>query len=100
MAEQRNPGQVPNLPGESAADALLDVTGGFDTDGDGHTDTAVSDDGVDLLLLTDLDGDGLADQVLRIGPDGVVRETPVPGVPPAPSAAVPDGPAGGPAPDF
>jgi hypothetical protein len=50
-----------------------DVSGGFDTDRDGQPDTAVLDDGFDLVLLTDLDGDGWADQLLRIGPDGVVR---------------------------
>ena len=30
-------------------------------------------DGVDLLVQTDLDVDGLVDRVLRIGPDGAVR---------------------------
>jgi hypothetical protein len=32
---------------------------------------------VDLILLSDLDGDGHVDQLLRLGPDGVVRETPL-----------------------
>jgi hypothetical protein len=45
-----------------------------DTDGDGRADTGILDDGVDLVLCTDLDGDGFADRELRIGPDGVVRE--------------------------
>ncbi len=45
----------------------------LDTDADGVPDTALTDDGVDLIVSTDLDGDGVADQVLRIGPDGVVR---------------------------
>ena len=30
-------------------------------------------DGVDLIVHTDLDADGLADRVFRIGPDGAVR---------------------------
>ena len=41
-------------------------------------DTIVSGDGVDLILRTDLDGDGYADRVLRIGPDGVTREVGLP----------------------
>jgi hypothetical protein len=80
MTEERRPGGVPDEGGP--ADVArgfdvapgFDVTTGFDTNGDGSPDTAVTDDGVDLVLLTDLDGDGFADQVLRIGPDGVVRE--------------------------
>ena len=35
-------------------------------------------DGVDLLVQTDLDADGLVDRVLRIGPDGAVRAEPSP----------------------
>lgn len=68
MAELRRPRDVPEL--------LADVTPfapTLDTDTDGVPDTAVTDDGVDLVVATDLDGDGVADQVLRIGPDGVVR---------------------------
>jgi hypothetical protein len=49
------------------------VAGGLDTDGDGEADTTVVDDGADLLVATDLDGDGFADQVLRMVPDGTVR---------------------------
>jgi hypothetical protein len=49
------------------------VHDGADTDGDGWADTLLTDDGTDLLVLTDLDGDGLADRVLRIGPDGSVH---------------------------
>jgi hypothetical protein len=60
------PGRVP--------DDVLDVGAGFDTDGDGRADTAVTVDGIDLLVAIDLDGDRFADQVLRIGPDAVVRE--------------------------
>ncbi|OLT17631.1 hypothetical protein BJF78_12585 [Pseudonocardia sp. CNS-139] len=60
---ERRPGLVP-----------LDL----DTNADGRADTAVHTDGVDLVLLTDLDGDLFADQVLRIGPDGVVREVVAP----------------------
>jgi hypothetical protein len=65
MRELRRPGQVPAGP---------DVTGGHDTDLDGRPDTTVTSDGEDLVLATDLDGDGFADQILRIGADGVVRE--------------------------
>lgn len=64
MRDPRRPGDIPGG---------LDVSGGFDTDGDGHADTVVGQDAGDLVLSSDLDGDGLADQVLRIGTDGVVR---------------------------
>jgi hypothetical protein len=71
------PGRVP--------DGLLDVGAGFDTDGDGGPDTAVSVDGIDLVVAIDLDGDRFADQVLRIGPDAVVRD-----VGPEPPDGLPD----------
>jgi hypothetical protein len=58
----RRPGAVPD-----------DIAGGVDTDGDGVPDTVLTADGVDLLVQTDLDVDGLLDRALRIGPDGVVR---------------------------
>lgn len=64
MRELRRPGLVSGI----------DVTGGVDTDADGRADTVVTGDDVDLVLSTDLDGDGLADQVLHIGPDGTVWE--------------------------
>jgi hypothetical protein len=49
--------------------AITDVdTGGIDTDADGRADSSVAVDGPDLVLHTDFDGDGLADQVLRLGP--------------------------------
>jgi hypothetical protein len=41
---------------------------GLDTDANGFADSAVVADGPDLMLHTDFDGDGLADQVLRLGP--------------------------------
>lgn len=66
----------PNRVPDEEAPVL--VTGGFDTDGDGCGDTVVVGDGVDLIMSTDLDCDGFADQVLRIGPDGVVRHAPAP----------------------
>jgi hypothetical protein len=72
VIELRRPSDVPD--DEPWHADPLDVTAGLDTDADGRADTVVSDDGVDLVLLTDLDGDSLADQVLRIGPGGVVRE--------------------------
>jgi hypothetical protein len=84
-ASRRQPWLVPDDEpldahdgGEFQASAGLDVSAGFDTDGDGRSDTAVTDDGADLVLLTDLDGDGLADQILRIGRDGVVRQQAAP----------------------
>jgi hypothetical protein len=64
----RRPGSVPD-----------DIAGGADTDGDGVPDTVLTADGVDLLVQTDLDADGLVDRVLRIGPDGAVRAEPLPG---------------------
>lgn len=45
----------------------------LDTDGDGRLDTSLIDDGVDLILGTDMNADGVVDQILRLGPDGVVR---------------------------
>ena len=69
MADLQNPGGVP--------DEFLDIGTGFDTDGNGMPDTAVTVDGIDLVVAIDLDGDGFADQVLRIGPDAGVREQPV-----------------------
>lgn len=75
----------PRLPGDVPDDPAVPQFGDLDTDGDGRRDTVVYTDGVDLVFVTDLDADGLADQVLRAGPDGVVRELlapppPVPGV--------------------
>jgi hypothetical protein len=91
--ELRRPGLVPAGPGDAD---LLDVSAGIDTDADGRPDTLVTDDGVDLVLATDLDGDGIADQVLRVGPNGVVREA-VPQFPAAadPGDALVDGSLGG-----
>jgi hypothetical protein len=45
----------------------------LDTDGDGRLDTSLVDDGVDLILGTDMNADGIVDQILQIGPDGVIR---------------------------
>jgi hypothetical protein len=67
MDEPRGPGHVPeDVTG-------IDVGAGFDTDGDGRPDTVLDSDGIDLVVAVDLDGDRFADQVLRIGPDAVVR---------------------------
>lgn len=60
------PGRVP--------DEAFDVGPGFDTDGDGSPDTLVTVEGIDLVVAIDTDGDRFADQLLRIGPDAVVRE--------------------------
>ena len=69
------PGRVP----DEAPEVGPEVGAGFDTDGDGRPDTALTVDGIDLVVAIDLDGDRFADQVLRIGPDAVVREQPVDG---------------------
>ena len=45
----------------------------LDTDGDGRLDTSLVDDGVDLVFGTDLNADGVVDQLLQLGPDGVIR---------------------------
>jgi hypothetical protein len=73
MVEQRDLGQQDpgRVPDEGMA---IDVGSGFDTDGDGRPDTVLSEDGIDLVVAIDLDGDRFADQVLRIGPDAIVRE--------------------------
>jgi hypothetical protein len=71
MDDGRDPGQVPDeLP--------TDVGAGFDTDGDGRADTLLSDDGVDLIIAMDVDGDMFADRMLCIGVDGLVREIVMP----------------------
>jgi hypothetical protein len=61
--ELRSPGDVPDF----------DPRFVLDTDGDGRLDTSLGDDGFDLILGTDLDADGIVDEILRIAPDGVVR---------------------------
>jgi hypothetical protein len=71
MVEPRRPGQIADPDAPSLGPSVAD---GVDTDADGRPDTIVSDDGVDLILHTDQDGDSYADRVLRIGPDGVARE--------------------------
>jgi hypothetical protein len=68
MGEPENPSGIPDV------DAGIDVGAGFDTDADGRPDTVVDGDGIDLVVAIDLDGDRFADEVLRIGPDAVVRE--------------------------
>jgi len=87
-----NPARVPDAGHTGARPTRTDGTDGtdaVDTDADGRPDTVVTDDGFDLVLHTDLDGDGLADQVLRIGPDGVAREVLLPAA--QPHLALPDG---------
>ena len=71
MSAGRRPEEVPE---EGGIEHHADITAGIDTDGDGRPDTLLTDDGFDLVLLTDLDGDGLADRMLRIGPDGLVHD--------------------------
>jgi hypothetical protein len=78
----RRPASIPDEPAQAPfgfgpdlrVDVGVDVGTGIDTDADGRPDTLVADDGFDLILLTDFDGDSFADRMLRIGPDGVVRE--------------------------
>lgn len=65
----RRPTDVPELP--------VDTTDGLDTDGDSRPDTVIRSEGADLAVYTDLDGDGLADQVLLIGADGAATVTDV-----------------------
>ena len=81
---QRRPGAVPDDgvdPGSGGLDPVAtDVHGGTDTDGDGQADTLLTADGADLLVLTDLDGDMLADRMLDIGPDGAVHAASTGGV--------------------
>ncbi|HEY2195360.1 MAG TPA: DUF6802 family protein [Actinomycetospora sp.] len=73
----------PAPPGQSLArtamftDELVPgapVLGGptVDSDADGVTDTTVAEVSDELVLATDLDHDGRADAVTRIGPDAVV----------------------------
>ena len=74
---ERRPGAVPDRVDDRTGDLggadVVDVARGVDTDADGRPDTLLTSDGTDLLVLTDLDGDGLADRVLRIHPDGSVH---------------------------
>lgn len=63
MFELRSPGDVPDV-----GPRLV-----LDTDGDGRLDTGLGDDGVDLILSVDVDADGVVDEILRIGPDGLIR---------------------------
>lgn len=78
--EPRTPWSVPEpgCPGPGVHD-------GFDTDGDGTADSVFTADHDDLLLHTDLDGDGLADRTLRLRPDGTAR----PEEPPCPAPEPP-----------
>ncbi|MHA6797207.1 DUF6802 family protein [Pseudonocardia bannensis] len=71
------------------------VADGADTDGDGDPDTLVLTEDDDLVLHTDLDGDGLADQVLRIGSDGAYVAGPAAQRAAGPGRAVRDGAAAG-----
>jgi hypothetical protein len=62
-----------------------DVRHGFDSDGDGAADSVFTADHDDLLLHTDLGGDGLGDRTLRLRPDGSAGLEP----PPCPAAEPP-----------
>ena len=75
----RRPGAVPDDPGgvpTGALDRRPSTCAAAPTPtATARPDTLLTTDGADLLVLTDLDGDGLADRVLRIGPDGSVHPT-------------------------
>jgi hypothetical protein len=96
MPRPRHPAFVPDddlvdaVGNPTLSTSRFDVSYGIDTDGDGRADTVATSDGVDLVLLTDLDGDGFADQILRIGPDAVVREQ-APGAVAGAASVVADG---------
>jgi len=94
MPRPRHPSLVPDdddaVDSPALSTSRFDVSYGIDTDGDGRPDTVATSDGVDLVLLTDLDGDGFADRILRIGPDAVVREQ-APGPAAGAASAVADG---------
>lgn len=104
MPEIRSPASVPDAcdvpPLELdpvTAGTRTDVRGGVDSDGDTQPDTILTEHCGELLVHTDLDGDGFADQVLGIGSDGTVRElTPgLSGTGPEPSdCGAPDDPSG------
>ncbi|HEY2203338.1 MAG TPA: hypothetical protein VGH99_02515 [Pseudonocardia sp.] len=47
----------------------IELDGGVDTDHDAHRDTALLPDPGALTLAVDTDRDGLADLVVRVGPD-------------------------------
>lgn len=96
MTEDRRPGGVPDDERDPGGAVLgihgVDVHGGVDTDADGVADTQLDADGADLLVLTDLDGDALADRVLRIGADGAVDAV-YPSADVRPASAAPGEPA-------
>ena len=89
----RHPGSVPDdvAADPDVPDHPMDVGRGVDTDGDGRADTVLWADGADLLVASDLDGDGFADRLRRIGPDGAVHAD-------DPAAYHPGGPVPGSAP--
>lgn len=72
-------GPDPNYRAEArpGADGRIEVSAGVDTDLDGRPDTLLIPDRPELLLAVDLDRDILADVVLEIGVDAVVRRFPL-----------------------
>jgi len=74
---------VPAVPGTAGEDPPArpgppgrcgtEVHPGTDTDADGRADTVLTEHDDTLLVHTDLDGDGLADQVVAVGADGHAR---------------------------
>jgi hypothetical protein len=65
----------PPTPGLATGDLLpgapVLAAATVDSDGDGTADTTVAPWGDGLVLATDLDHDGHADVVTRVGPEGV-----------------------------
>jgi hypothetical protein len=57
-------------------DHRIDIHDGVDTDHDGHPDTVLLPDEVDLALAVDTDRDGFADLIVRIGADAAARVGP------------------------
>jgi hypothetical protein len=76
VPDPRGPWDVPDEPGFDVRG--IDVSGGFDTDGDGVPDTLVVDDGFDLIVATDLDADGFADQIVTIDAHARVHDVIMP----------------------
>ena len=76
----RAPARRPDGVPDEGAGAPVEIGSGADTDGDTVPDTLLTTDGVDLLVYSDLDADGLADRVLRIDGGGSVHPDPHPDV--------------------
>lgn len=65
------------MSGGAGNESRIDVSGGVDTDHDGHGDTLPLPGGRELLLAVDTDRDTFADLIIEIGPDAVAYATPL-----------------------